>query len=119
MHFDGKNVTDVLFLSWILMGNKLLVTKVTTVYYYDTVKIVHLKIDKYFFVCFLKVCSSHMYYTLINISGRQLHFLRSDDLVMYHGISENSSLTWETLEADYKDFCSEDLSLNISHYSTV
>lgn len=52
MHFDGKNVTDVLFLSWILMGNKLLVTKVTTVYYYDTVKIVHLKIDKYFFVCF-------------------------------------------------------------------
>ena len=44
MHFDGKNVTDVLFLSWILMGNKLLVTKVTTVYYYDTVKIVHLKI---------------------------------------------------------------------------
>ena len=34
------------------MGNKLLVTKVTTVYYYDTVKILHLKIDKYFFVCF-------------------------------------------------------------------
>ena len=119
MHFDGKNITDVLLLPWILMGNKPLVTKLTTVYFYDTVKIVHLKIDKYFFVHFSKLCSFHIYYILINTSGRQLHFVSSDDLVMCYGVSENSNFTWETLEADYKDFCSEDLSLNISHYSTV
>lgn len=41
MHFDGKNVIDVLFLPSILMGNKPLVTKLTIVYFYDTVKIVH------------------------------------------------------------------------------
>lgn len=66
---------------------------------------------------FKTVLISHIL-TLINIFRRQLHFVNSDDLVMCHGISENSSLTWETLEPDYKDFCSEDLSLNISHYST-
>lgn len=51
MHFDGKDVIGVLFLSWILMGSKPLVTKTD----YSTVlwhKNVQLKIDKCFLVCF-------------------------------------------------------------------
>lgn len=46
MHFDENNVIDVLFFQFISMGNEPLMTKLTTVYFYDTVKIVHLKIEK-------------------------------------------------------------------------
>lgn len=101
MHFDGKNVIGVLFLPWILMGNKPLVTKLSTLYFYDTVKIVHLKIDKCLLEGFLKtVLTSHVL-TVINTFWRQLlSFLSSDGLTACQGISEKESLTWGTLEAN-------------------
>lgn len=93
-------------------------TKLTTVYFYGTVKIVHLKTDKWFFVVFLNYADfTHLE---VHTEGKfLLHFLSSDDLETCHGISEDRSLTWETLKANYKDICPEDLSLNISSYKIV